>query len=106
MPKYLFQASYVGEGIKGLLKEGCSKLRETVEQTVKGMGGTLEAFYYAFGEDDVIAISDFPDNINAAALALMINASGAVELKTTVLMTPEEVDQATKKTIDYRPPGK
>ncbi|MCK5250751.1 MAG: GYD domain-containing protein [Spirochaetaceae bacterium] len=106
MPKYLFQASYVGEGIKGLLKEGGSKRRETVEQTVKGMGGTLEAFYYAFGEDDVIAISDFPDNINAAALALMINASGAVELKTTVLMTPEEVDQATKKTIDYRPPGK
>jgi uncharacterized protein with GYD domain len=106
MPKYLFQASYVGEGIKGLLKEGGSKRRETVEQTIKGMGGTLEAFYYAFGEDDVIAISDFPDNINAAALALMINASGAVELKTTVLMTPEEVDQATKKTIDYRPPGK
>ena len=67
MPKYLFQASYVGEGIKGLLKEGGSKRRETVEQTVKGMGGTLEAFYYAFGEDDVIAISDFPDNINAAA---------------------------------------
>lgn len=106
MPKYLFQASYVGEGLKGLLKEGGSKRRETVEQTIKGMGGTLEGFYYAFGEDDVFAIADLPDNISTAALALLINASGAVKLKTTVLLTPEEIDQATKKSIDYRPPGR
>ena len=106
MPKYLFQASYVGEGLKGLLREGGSKRRETVEQTIKGMGGTLEGFYYAFGEDDVFAIADLPDNISTAALALLINASGAVELKTTVLLTPEEIDQATKKSIDYRPPGR
>lgn len=106
MPKYLFQASYVGEGLKGLLREGGSKRRETVEQTIKGMGGTLEGFYYAFGEDDVFAIADLPDNISTAALALLINASGAVKLKTTVLLTPEEIDQATKKSIDYRPPGR
>jgi uncharacterized protein with GYD domain len=106
MPKYLFQASYVGEGLKGLLKEGGSKRRETVEQTIKGMGGTLEGFYYAFGEDDVFAIADLPDNISTAALALLINASGAVKLKTTVLLTPEEIDQATRKSIDYRPPGR
>jgi uncharacterized protein with GYD domain len=105
MPKYLFQASYVGEGLKGLLREGGSKRRETVGQTIKGMGGTLECFFYAFGEDDVFAIADLPDNVSTAALALLINASGAVKLKTTVLMTPEEVDQATKKSIDYRPPG-
>lgn len=106
MPKYLFQASYVGEGLKGLLREGGSKRRETVEQTIKGMGGTLEGFYYAFGEDDVFAIADLPDNISTAALALLINASGAVKLKTTVLLTPEEIDQATRKSIDYRPPGR
>ncbi len=106
MPKYLFQASYVGEGLKGLLKEGGSKRRETVEQTIKGMGGTLEGFYYAFGEDDVFAIADLPDNISTAALALLIHASGAVKLKTTVLLTPEEIDQATRKSIDYRPPGR
>jgi len=105
MPKYLFQASYIGEGLKGLLKEGGSKRRETVEQTLKGMGGTLEAFYYAFGEDDVFAILDLPDNVTTAAFALTANASGAVRVKTTVLLTPEEVDQATKKSIDYRPPG-
>ena len=106
MPKYLFQASYVGEGVKGLLREGGSKRRDTVAQTIKGMGGTLEGFYYAFGEDDVFAIADLPDNISTAALALLINASGAVKLKTTVLLTPEEIDQATKKSIDYRPPGR
>ena len=106
MPKYLIQASYVGEGLKGLLKEGGSNRRATVETVIKGMGGTLESFYYAFGEDDVIGIGDFPDNVTAAAFALAINASGVVKARTTVLMTPEEVDEATKKTVDYRPPGK
>ncbi len=105
MPKYLFQGTYVGEGLKGLLTEGGSKRRETVEQTLRAMGGTLEAFYYAFGEDDVFAIVDLPDNVSTAAFALTVNRSGAVRVKTTVLLTPEEVDQATKKSIDYRPPG-
>jgi uncharacterized protein with GYD domain len=105
MPKYLFQASYIGEGLKGLLKEGGSKRRETVEQNLRAMGGTLEAFYYAFGADDVFAIMDLPDNVTTAAFALTVNASGAVRVRTTVLLTPEEVDQATKKSVDYRPPG-
>ena len=105
MPKYLFQGSYVGEGLKGLLKEGGSKRRETVEQTVKGMGGTLEGFYYAFGDDDVFVIVDLPDNVSTAALALLVNASGAVRIKTIVLLTPEEVDQAIRKSVEYRPPG-
>ena len=104
MPKYLFQATFIGEGLKGLLKEGGSKRRETLEQTIKGMGGTLEGFYFAFGEDDSFAIVDLPDNVTTAALALIVNASGAVKVKTTVLLTPEEVDQATKKSVDYHPP--
>ena len=105
MPKYLFQASYVGEGVKGLLKEGGSKRRKTVEQTIKGMGGKLETFYYAFGKHDVYAIVDLPDNVSTAAFALIVNASGAAKIRTVVLLTPEEVDQAAKKSIDYRPPG-
>ena len=105
MPKYLIQASYVGEGLKGLLKEGGSGRRAAVETVVKGMGGTLETFYYAFGEDDVFGIVDFPDSETAAAFALAVNASGVVKARTTVLMTPEEVDEAAKKTVDYRPPG-
>jgi uncharacterized protein with GYD domain len=106
MPKYLFQATYIGEGLKGLLKEGGSKRRETVEQMIKGMGGTLEGYYFAFGEYDSFVIVDLPDNVSTTALSLIVNASGAVKVKTTVLLTPEEVDQATKKSVDYRPPGR
>jgi uncharacterized protein with GYD domain len=106
MPKYLIQGSYSEQGLKGLLKEGGSKRREAVEQSTKGMGGRLEAFYYAFGSDDFVIIVDVPSNVDAAALSLAVNASGAVESRITVLITPEEVDQATKKTVEYRPPGK
>ena len=105
MPKYMIQASYVGEGLKGLLKEGGSKRRETVAQVIEGMGGTLESFYYAFGDYDVVGVAEMPDNASSAAFSMMLNASGVINAKTTVLLTPEEIDQATKKTVDYRPPG-
>jgi uncharacterized protein with GYD domain len=105
MPKYMIQASYAGEGLKGLLKEGGTKRQETVAQAIEGMGGKLETFYYAFGDFDVFGIADMPDNVSSVAFSMMINASGAVNAKTVVLLTPEEIDQATKKTVDYRPPG-
>jgi uncharacterized protein with GYD domain len=96
----------VGEGLKGLLKEGGSSRRAVVEKVISSMGGKLEVFYYAFGETDLYGIADMPDNVSAAAFALMIAASGVVNLKTTVLMTPEEIDKAAKKAPSYRPPGK
>ena len=105
MPKYMIQASYVGEGLKGLLKEGGTKRRDTVAQVIEGMGGALESFYYAFGDYDVVGVAEMPDNVSSVAFSLMINASGVINAKTTVLLTPEEIDQATKKTVDYRPPG-
>jgi len=105
MPKYLIQAKYVGDGIKGLLKEGGTSRRAAVEKAIKSLGGTLEAFYYAFGETDAYVIAEAPDNVSMAALALTINASGVATVKTTVLLTPEEVDEAVKKTPSYRPPG-
>ena len=105
MYKYLFQASYTGEGLKGLLKEGGTSRRQAVEKTIEGLGGTLEAFYYAFGYTDVYAIAELPDNVSTAAFALIVNAAGTAKVNTTVLMTPEEVDQAVKKSVDYRPPG-
>ena len=105
MPKYMIQASYVGEGLKGLLNEGGTKRRETVAKAIEGMGGTLESFYYAYGDYDVVGIADMPDNVSSVAFSLMINASGVIKAKTTVLLTPEEIDQATKKTVEYRPPG-
>ena len=105
MPKYLVQGSYTVEGAKGLLKDGGSKRRAAVQEMLKGLGGTMEAFYYAFGESDAFVIADIPDNVTATAVALAVNASGAVRARTTVLITPEEVDQAIKKTVKYRAPG-
>jgi uncharacterized protein with GYD domain len=106
MPKYLFQANYVGEGVKGLLKEGGSSRRAAIEKAAQSLGGKVEALYYAFGETDVYVFIDFPYNAAAAAMALTVNASGGAVTKTTVLMTPEELDMAVKKTPSYRAPGK
>jgi uncharacterized protein with GYD domain len=107
MPKYLIQGSYSQQGLKGMLKEGGSKRREAAEQLIKGTGGRLEAYYYAFGSDDFVIIADLPSNVDAAALSFAVNASGAVQSRMTVLITPEEADQATKKmkTVKYRAPG-
>ncbi|HSF07421.1 MAG TPA: GYD domain-containing protein [Methylomirabilota bacterium] len=105
MPKYMIQASYTAEGVRGLMKDGGSKRRAAAESAVKGVGGKLDAFYFAFGDTDVYAIAELPDNASAAAVALVVTGSGAVNARTIVLMTPEEIDQATKKTPNYRPPG-
>ncbi len=106
MPKYLFQVNYVGEGVKGLLKDGGSKRRTVVEKFFKSLGGVnMEAFYYAFGETDLYIIADFPDHATVASAALTVTATGTVTVKTTVLLTPEELDRAAKKTPTYSPPG-
>jgi uncharacterized protein with GYD domain len=105
MTKYLFQANYVGEGIKGLMREGGSKRRAAVDDALKSVGGSVESFYYAFGETDVVGVFDIPDQASAAALSLMVNSTGAVNLHLTPLMTPEDIDEAAKKTPSYRAPG-
>jgi len=106
MAKYLIQANYVGEGLKGLLKEGGSSRRAAVEKLFGSVGGRVEAFYYAFGETDLFVIADVPDNVSTAALSLTVNAAGAATVKVTVLLTAEEIDAAAKKAPNYRPPGK
>jgi uncharacterized protein with GYD domain len=105
MPKYLVQGSYTSDGAKGLLREGGSKRRAAVEEWIKSIGGKVEAFYFTFGDSDVFVIIDGPDNVTAAAASLAVNAAGAVRLKTTTLLTAEEIDQASKKGVKYRPPG-
>ena len=105
MPKYLIQGSYTEEGLKGLLKEGGSKRREAAERIINSAGGTLEVLYFAFGDNDFYVIADLPDNVSGAATSIFVNASGAIKTKTVVLLTPEEVDQAVKKTVEYRSPG-
>ena len=106
MAKYLWQASYTAEGVKGVLKEGGSGRRDAIEKLVADLGGTLDAFYFAFGEDDVYVIADLPDNTTAAAISLAVGATGAVRIKTSVLLTPDEVDRAAHTTVGYRAPGK
>ena len=105
MPKYLIQGYYTAEYVKGLLKEGGSKRREAVKRALEDVGAKLEAFYFAFGEADVYTIVDAPDNISITAHVLAVIAAGAVHVKSVVLLTPEEVDQAAKKRASYRPPG-
>lgn len=105
MPKYLIEASYLREGVGGLLKEGGTRRRAAVDELFRSLGGTVESFYFAFGDEDVFIIGELPDNATAAALALRVNAAGAASCKTTVLLTPQEVDAAVKKTGTYRPPG-
>jgi len=105
MATYLLEASYTTEGVRGLLKDGGSKRREAVQAAVKKAGGKLEGFYFGFGGTDAFVIVGGIDNETAAAIALTVAASGAVHTKTTVLLSPADVDKACKKTIRYRAPG-
>ncbi|BCW69153.1 GYD domain-containing protein [Arthrobacter sp. NicSoilB8] len=105
MSKYLFEANYVGDGIKGLMREGGTKRRDAVVEALKSAGGSLESFYYAFGDTDVVGVFDIPDQADAAALSLLINSTGSVNLRLKPLMTPEDLDEAAKKTPSYRAPG-
>lgn len=107
MPKYLIEANYIGEGVGGLLKEGGTVRRYAVDELFASLGGTVESFYYAFGDTDLFIIGELPDHAAATALALKVNASGLARCRTTVLMAPSEVDDAARKVIsvNYRPPG-
>ena len=107
MGRYLFQGSYSADGIKGVLKDGGTGRRTAVEAALKSLGGKLEGFYYGFGETDVYVIVDGIDNTTAAAFSMGVASTGALSrVKTTVLMTPDEIDAAGKKTMTYRAPGR
>lgn len=105
MAKFLLRATYTVDGIKGVLKEGGTARRAAAQKAVESVGGRLEAFYYAFGEDDAYVIVDVADNATAAALSLTIGATGTVRVRTIALVTPEEIDKAAKASVSYRAPG-
>ena len=105
MPKFMFKASYTAEGAKGLAKGGGTARRAAVQKMVEGMGGKLESFYFAFGEDDVFVVCELPDTASIIAASLVVNASGAVRSAMVPLITPEELDAACKKLPEYRAPG-
>jgi uncharacterized protein with GYD domain len=105
MPKYLLKASYSTSGVKGVAKEGGTGRVDAVRHATESVGGTLEAFYFAFGDHDAYVIVDLPDNETAAAIALAVNASGGATVETVALLSPEEVDAAANKNVDFRPAG-
>lgn len=105
MQKYLWLVSYTTDGTKGLLHEGGTSRREIVTKLISDLGGKIDAFYYAFGETDVVVIAEVPDEATAAAVSLVVGASGAAHINTTVLLDPEVIDQATHLSIPYRPPA-
>jgi uncharacterized protein with GYD domain len=105
VPKFLFEASYTLDGVKGVKNAGGSSRRDAVAQVAESVGGRLESFHFAFGDRDAYVIADLPDNESATAVALTVNAAGGATVRTVVLLTPEEVDEAAKRSVEYRPPG-
>jgi uncharacterized protein with GYD domain len=105
MPKFLVKASYTTEGTRGVLAEGGTGRRAAIQKLAADMGGKVEALYFAFGEADLYAITDFPDATTALAVSMRINSSGAVRTTTIQLISAEEVDAAVKVSVPYRAPG-
>jgi uncharacterized protein with GYD domain len=105
MAKYLLQVNYTLDGIKGVAAKGGSAREKAARDAVESVGGSIDSFYFAFGDTDVVVVGDFPDNVSAAALALAVSAGGGATVRTTVLLTSKEVDKASKKQVTYRPPG-
>ena len=105
MPKYLLEVSYTTDGIKAVKAKGGSARKKAAEDGIKSVGGSLEAFYFAFGDADVYAIADLPDSTAAAAMSLAVCAGGGARTRTVALLTPEEMDAAAKREVGYKPPG-
>jgi uncharacterized protein with GYD domain len=106
MANYLVIASYSPDGIKGLLKTGGTARVDAVKKAVEGLGGKLHSFHFAFGGEDAYVTAELPDNVAAAALGLAVSATGLAAVKTIVLLTPAELDEAAKRQVSYTPPGK
>ena len=105
MAKYLITGNYVGDGIAGLLAEGGTSRQNAAQAAVASVGGSIDSMYFAFGDTDVYAICDFPDDASAAAISLLINSSGSIRLSLTPLLTAEDLDAASQKSPTYSPPG-
>ncbi len=105
MPKFLITGSYTAEGAKGLLRDGGSGRRSSVQKALEALGGRLETFYFTLGANDIVVICDVPDTVSGVALSLAVNAAGGAHIATTPLVSVDDMDAACKKTISYRAPG-
>ena len=75
------------------------------QRALHSAGGSLEAFYWSFGNEDFYIIVNLPDNVTTTAVTLAGNVSGTFSIRGIPLLTPEEMDEVAKKNIDFRPPG-
>ena len=105
MPKYLFEAKYTAEGVRGIKAAGAASRAKAVSDMCDGLGGSLDTFYFAFGDVDAYVVVDLPDDEAAAAAAFTVGASAATHVKTIKLLTLDEADAAVARSVDYRPPG-
>lgn len=105
MPKYLMEWKYTAPGFTGVKGEGGTARREITRKSIESVGGQLESYYFAFGEWDGFLIADLPDDESAAALSTTAASSGTVSTRIVVLLTPEQIDDSVKRSVDYRPPG-
>ncbi|MCS5676579.1 MAG: GYD domain-containing protein [Actinomycetota bacterium] len=107
MPHYLIQASYTADGAQGLLAEGGTSRVAEATGLIEALGGTVECLYFVWGTDDIIGITEMPDDASAAATSLAVSASGKVGVRMTPLLSPGEIDAAAEKAgeLSYRPPG-
>jgi uncharacterized protein with GYD domain len=106
MPKFLFKVRYTSEGLEGVMNSGGSARRAVADDLAKELGGVVESFHFAFGEDDAFVIGDLPDNRAAATLAMTVASSGRVAVTTVPLITVDEVDAiASGRKLEYSPPG-
>ena len=105
MAKYLITASYTADGMKGVINKGGTARRDAISKMVAELGGSLESFYFAFGDEDAYVIVDLPENVSAAAVGMAVGASGMASTKTVVLLTPAEIDRAAQNQAAYPAPG-
>ena len=106
MPKYLLEAKYTPEGVRGIKEAGASSRAKAVNDMANGLGGSLDSFHFAFGDVDAYVIVDLPDDEAAAAVAFTVGTSTTTQVKTVKLLTLDEADNAIARAVDYRPPGR
>lgn len=105
MSRYLLEVNYTLDGIKGLKSKGGSARETAARELIEGLGGKMESFYFAFGGTDAYVVAEFPDDISAAAGVLTVSAGGGATVRTVVLLTAADIDEAASKKTTYRPPG-
>ncbi|MEU8044338.1 GYD domain-containing protein [Micromonospora echinofusca] len=105
MARFLFTATYTVEGINGLMKEGGTRRAEVIQALVENTGGRMESFDFGLGAHDAYVICDLPDQQTAVALAATIRAAGGLDTRINPLLTPQDMDEALRLKVAYRPPG-